>query len=192
MRLLLDEGFPSPPGFRPEMVDARVEVTALREFDRSLTGASVPDWYLYLRAHEAGFDALVTRDWHQSEQLEELWTLSRTDLSVVTWRRSIEDPVREWGQLLAYLPEIRRMVEENGPSIVFLPSPRLDRKNLAKATGMLGQLAADLGISGQQVRDQARQIVHSELMSRGEMDRFGAMLSRAKGSGAAGPVTATS
>ncbi len=173
MRLLLDEGFPSPPGFRPETVDATVDVIALREFDPSLTGSSTPDWYLYLRAHEAGFDALVTRDWHQSQQIEELWTLSRTNLSVVTWRRPIEDPIREWGQLLAYLPEIKRMITENGPSIVFLPSPRLDRKNLEKATGLLGRLATDLGISTQQVRDQARQIVHDELTKRGELRRFG-------------------
>jgi hypothetical protein len=123
VRLLLDEGFPSPPGFRPEMVDATVEVVALREFDETLTGSGTPDWYLYLRAHEAGFDALVTRDWHQSEQIEELWTLSRTDLSVVTWHRPIEDAVREWGQLLAYLPEIRRMISENGPSNRLPPIP---------------------------------------------------------------------
>jgi hypothetical protein len=45
--LLLDEGFPSPPGFEPAMVDASVEVVALRDFDRSLTGARTPDWYLY-------------------------------------------------------------------------------------------------------------------------------------------------
>jgi len=89
VRLLLDEGFPSPPGFRPETVDARVEVVALREFDQHLTGSSTPDWYLYLRANEAGFDALVTRDWHQSEQIEELWALSRTALSVVTWQTTI-------------------------------------------------------------------------------------------------------
>lgn len=97
MRLLLDEGFPSPPEFRPETVDATVEVVPLRQFDASLAGSSTPDWYIYLRAQEAGFDALVTRDWHQSEQIEELWTLSRTDLSVVTWRRPIEDPVRRVG-----------------------------------------------------------------------------------------------
>lgn len=178
MRLLLDERFPSPPGFRPETVDATVEVVALRQFDASLAGASTPDWYLYLRAQEAGFDALVTRDWHQSEQIEELWALSRTDLSIVTWKRPIEDPVREWGQLLAYLPEVRRMITENGPSIVFLPSPRLDRKNLAKATGMLGQLARDLGISTQQVRDQAGQSIEGELGVRDELDRFAGLLRR--------------
>jgi hypothetical protein len=172
MRLLLDEGFPSPPGFRPETVDATVEVVALRAFDPTLTGSRTPDWYLYLRADEAGFDALVTRDWHQSEQIEELWALSRTDLSVVTWRRPIQDPVREWGQLLAYLPEIRRMISENGPSIVFLPSPRLERRNLQKATGMLGELATDLGISTQQVRDLARQSVLEGLADRRETERF--------------------
>jgi hypothetical protein len=172
VRLLLDEGFPSPPGFRPESVDATVEVVTLRELDRGLAGSSTPDWYLYLRANEDEFDALVTRDWHQSEQIEELWALSRTTLSVVTWRRPIEDPVREWGQLLAYLPEIRRMIEENGPSIIFLPSPRLDRKNLAKATGMIGQLASDLGLSAQEVRDQARRIIEEELLARGEGERF--------------------
>jgi hypothetical protein len=172
MRLLLDEGFPSPPGFRPESVDATVEVVALREFDPVLAGSGTPDWYLYLRAAEAEFDALVTRDWHQSEQPEELWTLSRTDLSVVTWRRPIEDPVREWGQLLAYLPEIRRMITDHGPSIVFLPSPRLDRKSVDKATSLLGQMASELGVSTQQVRDQARAIVQDELRLRGELARF--------------------
>jgi hypothetical protein len=176
MRILLDEGFPSPPGFRPETIDATVEVVSLRAFDVQLTGSKTPDWYLYLRAQEAGFDALVTRDWHQSEQIEELWALSRTDLTVITWRRPIEDPVREWGQLLAYLPEVRRMITENGPSIVFLPSPRLDRKNVQKATGMLGRLATDLSISTQQVRDQARQVIEEELASRGETARFSSMI----------------
>lgn len=112
----------------------------------------------------------------KSQQVEELWALSRTDLSVVTWRRPIEDPVREWGQLLAYLPEIRRMIAEHGPSIVFLPSPRLGKQNVEKATGMLGQLAGELGISTQEVRDQARQIVHEELGARGQFERFGERL----------------
>ena len=179
MRLLLDEGFPSPPGFRPESVDATVQVTALREFDPTLTGSQTPDWYLYLRAQQAGFDALVTRDWHQSEQVEELWALSRTDLSVITWRRPIEDPVREWGQLLAYLPEIRRMLEDNGPSIVFLPSPRLDGKSLHKATAELGRLASELGISNKQLRDQARQTIEEELAARGDTALLAALDSKA-------------
>jgi len=56
MRLLLDEGFPSPPEFEISTVDDSVEVVALRDCDRSLTGTGAPDWYLYLRADRAGFD----------------------------------------------------------------------------------------------------------------------------------------
>lgn len=172
MRLLLDEGFPSPPGFGPEVVDASVEVVALRDFDRSLTESRAPDWYLYLRASEARFDALVARDWHQSEQHEELWTLTRTELSVVTWRRPIEDPVREWGQLLAYLPEVRRMIVENGPSVIFLPTPRLSKENLRKASAELGNLARTLSISNNELREQARTSVVNDLERRGEDARF--------------------
>lgn len=176
MRLLLDEGFPSPPGFDAAMIDASVEVTALREFDRDLVGVQTPDWYLYLQANEAGFDALVTRDWHQSEQPEELWALTRTSLSIVTWRRSIEDPIREWGQLFAYMPEVRRMLAEHGPSVVFLPSPRLDKSSIRKASAELGKLASALGISNNQLRDQARLTIREELEGRAELDRFGDVL----------------
>lgn len=41
---------------------------------------------------------------------------------------------------------------------------------------MLGQLAADLGISTQQVRDQAKQAIDEELGARSEHERFRAML----------------
>jgi hypothetical protein len=172
VRLLLDEGFPSPPGFSPATVDASVEVIALRDFDHSLTDTRTPDWYLYLRANDTRFDALVTRDWRQSEQPEELWTLTRTQLSVITWRRPIEDPIREWGQLLAYLPEVRRMITENGPSVVFLPSPRLGKNNFEKASDQLGVLATTLAISNRELRDQARTAVIDGLDRRGETARF--------------------
>lgn len=175
MRLLLDEGFPSPAWFRPESVDASVEVQSLRAFDPTLTGVSTPDWYLYLRANEANFDALVTRDWRQSGQPEELWTLTRTKLSIVTWKRPIEDPVREWGQLLAYLPEIRRMIDEHGPSVVFLPSPRLDQRNIERATDLMGELAASLGIANEQLRRTARAAVQADLHARSESNRFSSL-----------------
>jgi len=177
MRLLLDEGFPSPPGFDPSAVDATVEVVALRNFDRGLVGARTPDWYLYLRADEAGFDALVTSDWHQSEQPEELWALTRTRLSIITWKRPVDDPIREWGQLLAYLPEIRRMIEDHGPSILFLPSPRLTKANLMKASEALGTIAGQLGLSNQELRYQARNVVVAELDEKDESGRFPAITS---------------
>jgi len=176
MRLLLDEGFPTPPGFEPRTIDATVEVTALRVFDRALVGAQTPDWYLYLRAHEGQFDALVTRDWHQSEQPEEMFALTKTRLSIITWKKPLNDPIREWGQLLAYLPEIRRMIESHGPSILFLPSPRLDRGSITKAAEAIGQLASDLGISNRQVRSQASQVIAAGLRARGEPERFTSIL----------------
>ena len=76
MRLLLDEGFPSPPGFDISDVDDSVRVVALRHFDTTLTGTRTPDWYLYLRAEQAGFDALVTHDSDQLKQRGENGLLS--------------------------------------------------------------------------------------------------------------------
>lgn len=52
---------------------------------------------------------MVTRDWHQSAQGEEMWVLTKTTLSVVTWRRPLDDPVTEWGILIAHLREIRKL-----------------------------------------------------------------------------------
>ncbi len=171
MRLLLDEGFPSPPGFDIHDVDDSVEVVALRQFDSSLTGTRTPDWYLYLRAEQAGFDALVTHDSDQLTQAEELWVISSTKLSLITWRKPISDPIREWGQLLAYLPEIRRLIEQHGPSLVLLPTPRLSpNKNLGKASENLGILAKEQSVSFQQMRTAARQAVIEELNQRGETE----------------------
>ena len=144
MRLLLDEGFLSPPGFDISDVDHRVEVVALRDFDSGLTGTRTPDWYLYLRAERAGFNALVTHDSDQLTQAEELWVISNTKLSLITWRKPIPDPIREWGQLLAYLPETRRLIRQHGPSLVLLPTPRLSaNKNLKKAADNLRILAVE-------------------------------------------------
>ena len=172
MRLLLDEGFPSPPGFDISSMDSSVEVVALRDFDSALVGVGTPDWYLYLRAKEGGFDALVTRDDSQTRQVEELWIMAYTKLSVITWRTPIEDPVREWGQILAYLPTIRRLIEEHGPSIIFLPTPRLNIRNVGKASTKLHKIAKNQGVSAQELRNDARRVVLEELNYRGEPLRF--------------------
>ena len=172
MRLLLDEGFPAPLGFDIGTVDSTVAIVALRDFDPALIGVSTPDWYLYLRADEAGFDALVTRDKNQLRQEEELWAITNTNLSLITWRRSTEDPIREWGQLLAYLPEIQRLLKEHGPSLVLLPTPRLTKRNLEKASGTLNTLAKERKLSAKQLSDEAHQTVLEELNRRGEPQRF--------------------
>lgn len=68
------------------------------------------------------------------------------------------------------------MIAENGPSIVFLPSPRLGRNNLGKASEQLGLLATTLGISNRELRDSARTAVVHELEERGEKTRFAGVI----------------
>jgi hypothetical protein len=83
---------------------------------------STPDWLIYLAAQHSGdFDGLVTRDLAQIVQAEELVAIARTTMSMVTWRKPIEDPVTEWGQLLAYMPKVRQRIDERGPAIFILP-----------------------------------------------------------------------
>ena len=171
MRLLLDEGSPSPPGFDISDVDDSVEVVALRDFDTGLTGTGTPDWYLYLRAEKAEFGALVTHDSDQLTQAEEFWVISKTKLSLITWRKPISDPIRAWGQLLAYLPEVRRLISQHGPSLALLPTPRLSaNRNLAKASDNLRILAKEQAVSYQQKRTAARGAVVEELNRRGEAE----------------------
>ena len=114
-RFLLDQNFPEAP-IDVARLDATVDLVHLRTFDSSLTQPQTPDWFIYLRAAEAGFDALVTRDWHQMEQTEELWVLANLHISVVSWSDVVEDAVVEFGQLLAYMPQIFGEPNENGSS----------------------------------------------------------------------------
>ncbi len=103
-RLLLDQNFPNPPGFDVAEVDSSVEVVHLGLHDPTLTAGGTPDWVIYLRAAHDGFDALVTRDLSQTELPEEMLVLTRVRLTLVAFREAVEDPIVEWGQLLAYLP----------------------------------------------------------------------------------------
>lgn len=104
LRLLRDQNFPKPPDFQLEDVDETVEVVHVHDRDPSLVVSGVPDWLIYLRAAEDGFDGVVTRDWHQIDEPEGLWVLGNLKLVVVSWKRPLNDPVTEWGHLLAYMP----------------------------------------------------------------------------------------
>lgn len=178
LRLLLDQGFPKPPRFKLEDVDSSIEAVHLYDFDRSLSENSTPDWYLYCRAAEAGLDALVTRDFSQAGQELEMYVLTRLHRFVVlAWRKRLDDPVREWGQLLAYLPEIKkRLAQPKPPKVVFLPDPSLTEKNFRDPVQTLGEAAADRGVSVGQVRREARQEVTDWLDLRGEVARFSDLL----------------
>lgn len=170
MRFLLDQNFPAAP-FDPSTLDRSVEYVRLLAFDADLARVSTPDWLLYLRAAEAGLDGVVTRDRSQLDQPEELLVLARARLSVVTWRQPIEDPVQEWGQLLAYMPSVVRLLDRHGPGAVLLPRPSLDRHSHHKGQHLLGQHAAAQRRAFQEVRQEARQQILDGLADRG-LDRL--------------------
>lgn len=156
-RLLLDQGFPKPPGFAVHAVDQTVDVVHLSDFNPELSLNSTPDWVLYCIAAEAGFDAIVARDRSQLDQLVEMYVLSRlTNFTVITWRKAIEDPIREWGQLLAYLPEVKKYLSSRKPRAILLPAPTLTSQNLFNPADTLGIEARRRGISNQQTRNEAR------------------------------------
>ena len=90
-----------------------------------------------------------------------------TQLTAVTWANAIEDPIKEWGQLLAYMPLVLRRREREGEHVFLLPKPRLGAENAKKPRALLGLLASRRGESFPQVRDEARAIMKSELSARG-------------------------
>lgn len=106
---------------------------------------------------------------------ETMFAVTRTQLSVITWREGVEDPVVEWGQLLAYMPLILKRIASNGHRIFILPKPTLQAANVESATSLIGQLAAELGMSNHQVRHEAREIMRKELRRRG-LDRLEQMI----------------
>lgn len=72
IRLLLDQGFPKPPGFEPSDVDRNLDWIHLWDWKRELSERSTPDWVVYCEAAFGGFNAIVTRDFTQAEQAEEI------------------------------------------------------------------------------------------------------------------------
>jgi len=162
LRLLLDQNFPKPPGFDVRSVDSSLDVTHLSDFNSALSATSTPDWKLYWIAHKSGFDALVTRDAAQRTQLAEMFVLSRLPgFTIITWKRALEDPVTEWGQLIAYLPEIRKRFENDESlqrtgSIILLPKPKLSSDHVVSANDAFGELAVAQGTSTREARLQAQ------------------------------------
>ena len=177
-RLLLDQGFPKPPGFAVRAVDQTVDVIHLHDFAPTLSATSTPDWMLYCVAAEAGFHALVARDRSQLDQVVEMYVLSRLQaFTVITWRKAIEDPVREWGQLLAYLPEVKKHLGVGPSRVLLLPAPTLTSQNLVDPAATLGLEAKRLGISNKQAREEAQGEIRDWLrMMREDESRFDNLL----------------
>jgi hypothetical protein len=77
--------------------------------------------------------------------------LSNLQLTVVSWRRSFNDPVAEWGHLLAYLPQLKRRIERRQPRVLLLPPPQLSRSNEVNPREALGQYATQQGRAAQEI-----------------------------------------
>ena len=176
--LLLDQGFPKPTAFAVSELDQTVVVQHLFDFTPELAQRSTPDWYIYCAAAEAGFDALVVRDRSQLDQLAEMYVLSRLKaLTVITWRKGIDDPVREWGQLLAYLPQVKQRCREAGGRAIQLPTPALAADCFYDPRETIGAEARIRGISTGEVRDEAVSEIRDWLsMSDEPPDRFDVVL----------------
>ena len=112
---------------------------------------------LYLVARTLGFDAIVSRDLAQFDQHEESVALAMASISMVTWTKAIEDPVAEWGQLLAYGTQVAKVMAraEFQPTIFYLPAPRLAAGKQEAASLVPRRLAGDNKTSYPEWRDGA-------------------------------------
>lgn len=165
LRFLLDNNFPEVDvQLDPHQVDRSVVFHHIRDWRPDLIEAGTPDWLIYFEAELAGFAGIVTHDWHQSVQPEEAWAITQTKLVVVTWKSPPEDPIISWALVIAYLPEVKRILAgRRDAPFIFLPSPHLDSRNVQKATSALGIVAADLGISLDQAQREAQAKIHNHL-----------------------------
>lgn len=168
-RFLLDQGFPKPVEAVQTLLGG-VSFTHLYDFDPALAEQEHPDWLLVLAAADGGFEALVTRNNQMiAEEPDALIALCHTDLTLVTWDKVVDDPILEWGQLLGYLPQILRVMGQEGPRILKLPTPRLDKRHIAKASDKARELAPHrFGTSYAELRAGARAQIHQKL---GELGR---------------------
>jgi hypothetical protein len=147
IRFLLDQGFPKPPsGLDVAQLDRSAVYTHVSDaFPALVLKVSTPDWLLYVAAAEAGFDAFVCRDLHQFEQREEMVALMMCGLTMITWTKPIEDPVAEWGQLLAYGPQLVKAMRapDYAPAIFQLPAPRLASVEKHRVRARVGEMASE-------------------------------------------------
>ncbi|MDQ3913906.1 MAG: hypothetical protein M3323_01050 [Actinomycetota bacterium] len=171
LRFLLDQTFPNPK-LPVEELQTNVEYVHLSSHAPELSRASTPDWMVYLVAEAGGFNGVVTNDYRQVAQAEELIALTRLHLSVVTWREAMNDPVTAWALIVAYMPEIVKALANHGPSIFLLPVPRLiPEGNIVKALDRARDLSSnEWGTSYPEQTTASMEIMRSTLKQRRRQD----------------------
>lgn len=168
LRFLLDQGFPLPR-FDVHALDRSVVYTHLSEYSRRHSEDSTPDWMLHLLAAEGGFDGVVTLDRAQLDEEAELVALASSRSSVVTWDRGDEDPIVLWGQLLAYMPQVVKVMQTVRPAVITLPNPRLALKqHVLRPEDMVRAMKARDRLSYSERRTRVVSMMRRELAERGE------------------------
>ena len=151
-----------------EALDRRITYAHFSDAFPEFAVISTPDWLVLLLAAAGGFDGLVARDRRQLDTPESVVTLSFCKrLSFVTWRIAIEDPLVEWGQLMAYMPLVGKWMDSRSAGIFYLPKPALDGGMVKKARARAGELASEEGVSYPELVAEAKGIMLPELERRG-------------------------
>lgn len=168
LRFLLDNDFPKPE-WNVHQLDETVEYVHVFDFDAALVEQSTPDWMLQLIADDAGFTGLVTGDYHSIAQDEEVVALEKTTLSIVTWKKGIDNPIVQWGSLLAYMPRIKDLIAREGPHVITLPVPTLF-SNHERTRGIARRYATEQGTTIHELRKQVLPDMVDELRQRDRAD----------------------
>ncbi len=125
-----------------------------------------PDWLILLFAESQGYQAVVSRDRSQIELDEERVALASTRLSIVTWRRQIDDPIGLWGHLLAYLPKIAGLIRREGPHVITLPAIQLGSDNREKTQAFARRTTSMEKTTFQELKARCTKTMVAELRRR--------------------------
>jgi hypothetical protein len=119
---------------------------------------------VYLLAKIAGYDALVTGDYHQTNQDIEMIALDVTRIGLITWRSGEDDSVVLYGQLLAYMPQIVPRLRQVPATVVRLPKARLNpREHFTRPGDILRARQARDRISYRERRASALAVMRAGL-----------------------------
>ena len=174
-RFLLDQGFPKPV-VAIEELDRNVSYVHLSDAFPEFAATSTPDWMVILLAAERGFAGLVARDEKSLQTPESVVALAlNPHLSFVTWRAPIEDPVAEWGQLMAYMPLVLKALDQGRSGIFWLPKPALDPRSFLPARSQAGALASSFSTSYAELLAEARKTMEANLRARKLLARLGGL-----------------
>jgi hypothetical protein len=90
-------------------------------------------------------------------------SIHATHIVVISWRQPINNPVAEWGHLLAYMPQLRRRIERRQPRVLLLPPPHLNKGNEVNPRETLGRYAARQGRAVAEVLAETQSAVRDVL-----------------------------